>query len=492
MEIVMKRFISIISAAVLLLTLFSGCTGSESVVEESYYDVSGDVIKGDTVTETNSNVGTTVDKGQKSDTVGSVEYSYDITKIAMPERELSDKTITYYSWIEMDTDSDETNVLMQKEFGVKFEPVLGQHANYWDTLATLVGSGKSPDLVMMPNWNFYPTPIVNNLIQPLDGILDLEGQLWEDTYAFNQDLKWKGKTYIVLNDVVQDSWLFYNTKMFKNYGVDKTPKDYFLEDNWTWDTLKELADQFVSLNSDGSNKTAGLCMQNSNLHVTTGVEMCTTNGDSYSLNLKDQKITTLMNFIYTMGMSGTKSLINANDPIAAYANGEVAMIITKEYALTGVEWEKVRDSTEWVPMPKMDADSDYYLEYALNPSPAIASGAKNAEGAALYIEFNHWKHLGWQPSTFLEQRTNAAIQKYKISSQDITDQLTDEEIEWTKTIYDKYTYKYVTNFWASWTNAVDGTFVYPGMTDVINGKAWSAVLQEVYPKLDAGISSFYK
>lgn len=486
----MKRILCVLLAAVSVFGVLSGCSGQESIVEESYYEEGGGTVKGETVTETNSNGTTTVDKGQKRETVGSVEYSYDITKIEMPDRKLKNKTITYYSWQEFDTDSDSTNVLMQKEFGVKFKPVLGQHTNYWDTLAGLVASGKSPDLVIMPNWNFYPTPVANNLLQPLDNILELEGQLWEDTYAYNKDYKWKGKTYFVMNDVVQDSWLYYNTRMFKNFGVSKTPKDYFLEDNWTWETLKEVADQFVPKN--GGTATAGLCMQNSNLHVTTGVEMCTTDGNSYKLNLKDPKITTLMNFVHSMGKSGSKSLINANNAIESYANGEVAMIITKEYALTGEEWKKVRKDTEWVPMPKMDKNSDYYLEYALNPAPAIAAGAKNVEGAALYIEFNHWKMLGWQPSTFLKQRTNAAINKYKIGTQDITSELTKEEIEWTKTIYDKYTYKYVTNFWASWTNAVDGSFSYPGMSDVINGKAWSAVQQEVYPKLDAGIKKFFK
>lgn len=486
-----KKIISILLVLVFSVVAFAGCGGNDVIVDESYYDVEGETVVGDSVTETNSSQTTSVNKAEKSDKVGSVEYSFDITKSDMPTRKLKDKTITYYRWNNLPTDNDSTNVLMQKEFGVKFKQVIGTHANYWDNLATLVASNKSPDIVEMPNWNFYPLPIVKNLIQPLDPYIDVESKLWEDTYAFSQDLKWNGKTYVLVNSASQDSWLYYNKQMFKNFGVTKTPKDYFLEDNWTWATMKELADKFVTLNSDGTNKTAGICFQNYNFHVTTGVELFEFTNGAPKFNLKDPKITNLMNFLHTMGKSGTKSLINANDAISSFANSEVAMIITKEYALNEERWSKVRKNIEFVPMPKMDANSSYYMEYALNPAPAIVSGAKNPEGAALYIEFNHWIYLGGKVSAFLKADANAATKKYKITPKDSTEHLSKEEIEWVKTIYNKYEYKYTTYTWSSWANAIGGGSTYPGMHDVINGKAWSAVLQENYPVYEAGFKKYF-
>jgi hypothetical protein len=44
--------------------------------------------------------------------------------------------------------------LFTKEFGVTYKETIGTHENYWDTLATLKASGHSPDIVMLPNWNF--------------------------------------------------------------------------------------------------------------------------------------------------------------------------------------------------------------------------------------------------------------------------------------------------------------------------------------------------
>lgn len=487
----MKKIICMLMALVFIASAFTGCGGEDVIVDESYYDVEGETVVGDSVTSTNSNQTTSINKAEKSETVGSVEYSFDITKSDMPTRDLKNKTITYYRWEELSTDTDSTNVLMQKEFGVKFKTVLGTHSNYWDNLATLVASDKSPDIVEMPNWNFYPTPIAKNLIQPLDSYIDLEGDLWEDTYAYTQDLKWKGKTYVLVNSAAQDSWLYYNTQMFKNFGVNKTPKDYFLEDNWTWATMKEVADKFVTLNADGTNKTAGICFQTTNLHATTGVELVEMTDTGYKFNMKDPKVTSLMNFVYSMGKSGSKSLISANDAISSFANSEVAMIVTKEYAFNDSRWDKIRKNIEFVPMPKMDANSSYYMEYALNPAPAIAQGAKNPEGAALYIDFNHWLQLGGKVSNFLKADENAATKKYKITPYDSTDSLSKEEIEWVKTIYSKYDYKYTTIFYTSWVNAISGSSAFPGMNDVINGKAWSAVLQENYPVLEAGIKKYF-
>ncbi len=486
----LKKILCMLLVFVFTVLVFAGCGGDDVIVDESYYDVAGDTIVGDSVTETSSNQTTSVNKAEKSETVGSVDYSFDITKAEMPTRKLKNKTITYYHWEEFSTNPDSANVLMQKEFGVKFKAVLGTHANYWDNLATLVASNKSPDIVIMPNWNYYPTPMANNLIQPLDSYIDVESKLWEDTYAFSEEIKWKNKHYVLANSVDQDSWLYYNTQMFKNFGVTKTPKDYFLEDNWTWATMKELADKFVTLKADGTNKTAGICFQSYNINVTTGVELFEVNGSNYKFNLKDSKITSLMNFLHTMGKAGTKSLINANDAISAFANSEVAMIVTKEYAFNEERWAKVRKNTEFVPMPKMDKNSDYYVEYAINPAPAIANGSKNPEGAALYIEFNHWLQLGWKVSGFVKSSENAATKKYKINPVDDTKNLSKEELEWVKTIYDKYDYKYVTINWASWSNAIIGESRYPGMRDVIDGKAWSAALQEYYPVYESGFKKY--
>jgi hypothetical protein len=51
---------------------------------------------------------------------------------------------------------------------------------------------------------------------------------------------------------------YYNATMFEEYGV-KTPKEYFLEGNWTWDTFLEVMIQMTKdTNGDGRIDTYGL------------------------------------------------------------------------------------------------------------------------------------------------------------------------------------------------------------------------------------------
>ena len=242
----LKKILCIILALCVIVSLFSGCTDESTVVEESYFEV-GDtqVIVGDTITNTESNTQTTTNKAERPDSIGDVDYSYDISSIEMPKRKLKDKTLTYFSWSKMIEGKTESITLMKKEFGIKFEPIIVNKDNYWDTLATMIVAGKSPDLVVTTSWDYYPAPISLGLLQPLDGILDLEDELWEDTYAFNNEIAWNGKHYFVYNTAQIGSWLYYNKNMFKNFGVKKTPKDYFLEDNWTWETLKEVEDHCI-------------------------------------------------------------------------------------------------------------------------------------------------------------------------------------------------------------------------------------------------------
>ena len=77
-----KRIVCMLMVLVLSVGVIAGCGGNDVIVEESYYDVEGDKIIGDSVTETNSTQSTTVNKAEKSETVGDVDYSFDITKLA--------------------------------------------------------------------------------------------------------------------------------------------------------------------------------------------------------------------------------------------------------------------------------------------------------------------------------------------------------------------------------------------------------------------------
>lgn len=488
----LKRLFSAVLVLVLTLTAFSGCADSETIIEGSTFEeVGGDVIVGDTITSASTDKTTSVNKQERPDKVGDVEYSFDIADIEMPARKLKNKTITYYGWAKPSTDKNSTATLLKKEFGIKIVPVIVSQDGYWDTLATYIASGKSPDIVETTSWDYYPAPIALGLLQPLDDILDLEDELWEDVYAFNNEIAWNGKHYFVYNDAPISAWIYYNKKMFKNFGVDKTPKDYFREDNWTWDTLAEIAKKFVTFNADGSLKTSGFTMGFEELVYTTGVDLVSRENNKWKLNLDHPNITKLMNWVYANGKAGTNALSFIGDRTTAFANGEVAMMSYDYYTITDERLKGIRSDIEWVPMPRMDKSSDYYMGVWTMPNPCIPVGAKNVEGAALYIEFNKWKQLGWRSSPFLASRTNAAHKKYKIKDTSLASQITEEERKWTEEILAAHEYKYITRIWSSWVYEA-GDLVYPGVNEVLGGKPWSSVYNQVKPKYEAVVNKYNK
>lgn len=512
-----KKLMVFVCVLGLLISVLSGCntpeeTSSNSPSTASEAEVgsseeagsseaveSEDVSAGSGVSEVSSQGGqAVVSKPATSQSTASTTSktekppeNYDITTAPMPTRKLTNKTIKYFYWADLETDPKAWTSLMKKEFGVNFAVTKASFANYWDSLGLLIRSGKSPDIVEVPGWDFY-REVPQGLLEPLDDILDLNNGLWNETRSIMEKYRWKGKTYLTFYKNEMYSWFYYNEKMFKNYGISKTPKDYFLEDNWTLDTLKQLADQFVDVKG-GKVNTYGLAVQNFNLQAITGVDLVTIDSKgNLSLNMKNAKIEKLMNWMHTMGKAGSNA-IQLIDPIGDFANQKVPMLITVSNLFVDTRSAKIRNDIKWVPMPKLDKSSPYYLEMAIDPGCAIVKGATNKEAAALALEYRRWLYLGrTQITDFLEPKQNAAVKKYKLRVQSNYDLLTNEERQWTKELLAKYKYSYADTAWSSWVNTNGLWSAYPGMTSIINeGKAWSAVLSEEFKILESLLKATY-
>ena len=415
--------------------------------------------------------------------------NYDITTAPLPSRQLKDKHLTYFYWAEMEKDPKSWHQLMKKQYGIVFDVKMANFGNYWSTLAMLIRSGESPDIVEVPNWDMYPRAINDDLLEPLDDILNLNDGLWNETRETMEKYKWKGKTYLTFLYSHMYSWFYYNEKMMKNYGIKKTPKELFLEDNWTLEECKKIADQFVNK----SKGTFGLTIQCCNIMAITGVPLVEKDAaKNYKLNIKDPKIAQVMNWVHSMGVAGSNALVCA-DPIGDFCNGKCPMIITYDYLFVDERPQKIRDDINWVPMPKMNKDADYYLEMNEKANLGIVKGADNIEGAALALEFRRWLYLGRRQTTdFLKPIENAATKKYKLSMAADYDLLDADEVAWTEEILKKYEYKFADVSWRSWisTNGYEANF--PGYYEAMReGKAWSALINEEYNRIDALLKSMF-
>ena len=117
-----------------------------------------------------------------------------------------------------------------------------------------INSGENPDLLFQHNQyppaaNFgiigaFTEEEYNKIAQYTDkGYLDL---MTMGGKSYGYVLPWTG-TYM----------FYYNKTMFENYDV-KTPKEYFMEGNWTWTTFKKCMDEMSKdLDGDGKLDTIG-------------------------------------------------------------------------------------------------------------------------------------------------------------------------------------------------------------------------------------------
>lgn len=102
-------------------------------------------------------------------------------------------------------------------------------------MLSAINSGEKPDIVM--GSNEYPILPNNGITRGFtdaeyEQLAKIAGPVWLDM------MKYKGVSHAVQIPWGGNSLFYYNRTLFENYGA-KTPKEYYLEGNWTWDTMED-------------------------------------------------------------------------------------------------------------------------------------------------------------------------------------------------------------------------------------------------------------
>jgi len=118
-----------------------------------------------------------------------------------------------------------------------------------------INSGEHPDLI----WQSNHFPAMANA--------GLTAAFTEAEYAklaeicdpgFLDLMNYKGESHGFIVPWVGNIMCYYNKTMFENFGV-KTPKEYFMEGNWTWTTFTKCMEEMTKdLDSDGKTDIYGL------------------------------------------------------------------------------------------------------------------------------------------------------------------------------------------------------------------------------------------
>lgn len=119
-----------------------------------------------------------------------------------------------------------------------------------------INSGAKPDLIFQDNQ--FPNMVNLEMVAALS---DEETKLLADACGdvrYLEMMTTKGAAYGFVYPWSGNVMLYYNKTMFERYDV-KTPKEYYMEDNWNWTTLKKVMQEMTrDVNGDGQTDTYGL------------------------------------------------------------------------------------------------------------------------------------------------------------------------------------------------------------------------------------------
>ena len=218
------------------------------------------------------------------------------TSELFPARDnVSGKITVFLPWQE-----DTATATIKKEFekaypNTEIEYVTSSWSSRNTKLANFIAAGNSPDIASV-NYTDFPLRATSNLIQPIDDYANMSNDLL-NKFVMENMTSWNGKNYAIISKRVPDG-VYFNTSLFEEAGV-KTPLEYYEEDNWTWDVLRDLAKRMTY--GEGENKVYGFGIDNEYLFpISAGTDLVKVNGTKAELNIDDSVFRSSMNFFTTM------------------------------------------------------------------------------------------------------------------------------------------------------------------------------------------------
>lgn len=330
----------------------------------------------------------------------------DLLSQTLPEGK---KTVTILSHYSL----GETKEYFNKLFGGEIVEVICGVSEYASKLTNMIASGNAPDLVVCES-SINPSVAVYanaGLVQPFDPYIDYtvpELAGLKDTYDAGI---WNGSHYLAPYTNKPLYFLIYNPVIFEEYGME-TPWELWEKGEWTWNEFRDLAQQLNVQDADGSWLTFGTAIPPcSILSASTGVDYLTMGDGTFTINLNNPSIVRAENFINDMIFKDDIIKIKAQNAWKAYWNrGKLAMQIVDSWMFEGdgdISKAAKNGRLGIAPLPQ---DPEYnvpgeYHTYSQSGGFCLVNGAKNPEGAALFIRMLRYTRLYEVPEIGVEYQT---------------------------------------------------------------------------------------
>lgn len=322
---------------------------------------------------------------------------------------------------------------------------------------------------------YTPATIKKNIIAPLDQHIDFTSELWASIYELNKIWSTGGKYYVAIPSESRSTVVWYNKEIFEEFAV-KTPSEYLADDNWNWDTMKEVAKKLtLDSDSDGSTDIYGLAFDNPwDLLTTTGAGILKYDENGKASNdLGSERVIRTMN--YYSGLINLDKSVVLNGGKTKFTQGKLAMFYAG--AWHGVNFTDQLDAKTIMiaPEPK-DPQADKYYISGGGYAYALAANAKNPKGAAALL----------CSARFVAAEAENAERKGEIKmwnifngNEECNNALADMRLNYTKyigtSIRDYQSYNLLSVPWPMWCG---------GITE---NQPWATVMEELNPIVNSAI-----
>lgn len=380
----LKKLISIILALAMVLTFAAGCGSSDEDEFYSYYEI---IEEDDDTSSSDSGDKDTQseNKGTDDKTDGNQSITTNVSS------NLRGTTVKVLWWQPLMKSEEKVIKSFESQTGMKVEVKHTTNAGtYGEFISASLAAKEGYDIAMFNNIDFPGRPV--NFFQPLNDVkgFDLSDSAWDKAVMDTQKIN--GKYYGVnINGSNHTEYIcmFFNESMFKKRGV-KTPRQYWEEGNWNWDTFLDCA-KAMTYKENGVQVYGYVNRGTGYITYWTqaaGTDFIKYDGSKFTSNLSDAKLLDTIKYYNEFGSKLKVMDSNTTYGVPSFRQGEAAMFSVISYAMrkdSSTNFAQMTDTIDAVPFPMPKGEK----QIAIVDSTlfGVLKGAKNPEGAMHFLRY---------------------------------------------------------------------------------------------------------
>ncbi len=235
-----------------------------------------------------------------------------------------------------------------------------------------------------------------NIATPMDDYLYYDDPVWKysEAAAFNcLDLyKINDHFWGVPSHGYHENFIYYNKTYFEEMQAPDPYEEYYLKDNWTFQTFLDTCKAVTKKDAEGKVEVAAWATWNYFTFLSAaGNDMIAQNPDDperWDIVFDQPNGIAGLNVLYECAKNGW--LNTATSGYEDFVNRKIAMIIEKpSSAMGGTEaYSRMSDEIGMIPFPKMNAEQEDYICPMIVSGYYIPSCAQNEKGAAAWIYYH--------------------------------------------------------------------------------------------------------